>query len=214
MPGELSDRKMRSNRCQRSHGSEVDFSYVVQAGDLDQDGIGIAANSFWILGPNELSGTYHFSSQSDPMPHAAVGPLAGHKVDGGTEEEIVPDEPVRVSVAAAQAVEGSAIAFPVTLSRAADEAVTVAWATQRRDGAGRCGLHRGVGHTDAGGGGDREDRQRAHHRGHSRRGGGNPYPVPVFGNGRAAGRFGSLRRRNHRRRRRSAVAQPRRRPGD
>ena len=78
---------------------------------------------------SEESGDYVYGGTGNPMPHAAVGPLAGHKVDGGAEEVVVPVEPVRVSVAAARAVEGSAIAFPVTLSRAADEAVTVAWAT-------------------------------------------------------------------------------------
>ena len=127
-----------AHRCLEVHGSAVDLSYVVQAEDLDPDGIDIAADSFWIDTAEELSGRELFNSgQSDPMPHAAVGPLAGHKVDGGTVEDMGPDEPVLVSVAAAQAVEGSAIAFPVTLSRAADEAVTVAWAT--RDGTALAG---------------------------------------------------------------------------
>ena len=123
-----------AHRCLEVHGSAVDLSYVVQAGDLDPDGIDIAADSFWIDTAEEFSGAELFNGgQSDPMPHAAVGPLPGHKVDGGgvPEEETGPEEPVLVSVAVAvaEAVEGSALAFPVTLSRAAEEAVTVAWAT-------------------------------------------------------------------------------------
>ena len=185
-----------AHRCPDNRKLAVDFSYVVQAEDLDQDGIAIAADSFW--GNSEEINGGLYNSQTDPMPHAAVGPLAGHKVNGGTEEEIGPDEP-RVSVAAAQAVEGSAVAFPVTLSRAADEAVTVAWAT--RDGTAVAGADytaaSGILTLEAGATekivsvptiADTRDEEAE-----------NPYPVPVFGNGRAAGRYGALRRRNHRR---------------
>ena len=59
---------------------------------------------------------YTWTGASQPLPHPAVGPLAGHRLEGA-----------RVSVAAAQATEGDALAFPVSLSHAAAGPVEVPW---------------------------------------------------------------------------------------
>ena len=108
-----------AHRCPDNRELAVDFSYVVQAGDLDQDGIAIAADSFW--GNSEEADGGLYDNQADPMPHAAVGPLAGHKVDG---------RPLFVSISEPQELrEGETATLAVELSRPAAAAVTVTWST-------------------------------------------------------------------------------------
>ena len=108
--------------CKFTSVSEFDAFYVVQPEDLDADGIAIAADSVWGNGLiDDIFAVQLFGLLEDGgMPHAAVGPLAGHKVAGGG---------ARVQVSGAEVAEGGTLVFPVTVFPAQESAVTVAWAS-------------------------------------------------------------------------------------
>ena len=99
-------------RCRASPAAV--FRHVVQAHEVDADGIGWAANA---LGGSAF--TLGGASRVD-LTHAAAGPFAEHRVDGRA---------LTVSVSDAAAVEGGALAFALELSRAAGHAVGVTWST-------------------------------------------------------------------------------------
>ena len=104
-------------RCPGEPSSEIELSYVVVAEDRDEDGISVSADTLRGYLESANGGEVGFDQQ---LPHPGVGPLSGHKVDGG----------VRVSVAGAPVVEESeAAAFTVMLSAPAREPVTVVWST-------------------------------------------------------------------------------------
>ena len=99
-------------RCRASPA--VVFRHVVQADEVDTDGIGWAANA--------IGGSAFTLGDAAPMDlaHAAAGPFAEHRVDGRA---------LTVSVSDAAAVEGGALAFALELSRAAGHEVGVTWST-------------------------------------------------------------------------------------
>ena len=97
----------------------VVFRHVVQADEVDTDGIGWAADA---LGGSAF--TLGDASRMD-LTHAAAGPFAEHKVDGRALTVSVSD----AAAAAVAAVEGGALAFALELSRAAGHAVGVTWST-------------------------------------------------------------------------------------
>ena len=107
--------------CPGAAATRLSLSYVVVAEDRDEDGIAVEAD---VLTGREFRRPGEFVADLGgvgALPHRALGPLSGHKVDG---------RPLRVSVAGAPAVEeGEAAAFTVMLSAPAREPVTVAWST-------------------------------------------------------------------------------------
>ena len=103
-------------RCRASPA--VVFRHVVQADEVDTDGIGWAANA---IGGSAF--TQGDASRVD-LTHAAAGPFAEHRVDGRALTVSVSD-----AAAAVAAVEGGALAFALELSRAAGHAVGVTWST-------------------------------------------------------------------------------------
>ena len=125
-----SPRAGREHACPAALGSTVDLSYTVRTDDLDADGIEIAATSLWaghahgdpdrfvhLADGTTFDYHYTYSGAAQPLLHAAVGPLAAHRVEGA-----------RVSVASAgTAVEGRSLTFPVILTQALDLPVEVAW---------------------------------------------------------------------------------------
>ena len=107
--------------CPGAATTRLSLSYVVVAEDRDEDGIAVEAD---VLTGREFRRPGEFVADLGgvgALPHRALGPLSGHKVDG---------RPLRVSVAGAPVVEeGEAAAFTVMLSEPAREPVTVAWST-------------------------------------------------------------------------------------
>ena len=106
-------------RCRASPA--VVFRHVVQAHEVDADGIGWAANA--------LGGSAFTLGGVAPvdLTHAAAGRFAEHKVDGRALTVSVSVSDAAAAVVAA--VEGGALAFALELSRAAGHAVGVTWST-------------------------------------------------------------------------------------
>ena len=107
--------------CPGTAATRLSLSYVVVAEDRDEVGIAVEAD---VLTGREFRRPGRIVADLGgvgALPHRALGPLSGHKVDG---------RPLRVSVADAPAVaEGDAAAFTVMLSAPAREPVTVVWST-------------------------------------------------------------------------------------
>ena len=95
------------------------FRHVVQADEVDTDGIGWAADA--IRGSAVVDA---FVEEGIPigvdLTHAAAGPFALHRVDGRA---------LSVSVSDAMAVEGGELAFALALLRAVGHEVEVTWST-------------------------------------------------------------------------------------
>ena len=120
--------------CTTSAEGVLRLAYTVAAWDADADGVRIPADALEILGvfvsDPDNPGTFPFiCALESPAPpcdagysdasHDAYGPFPSHKVDA---------VPLAASVAdAAAVVEGSALSFPVRLTRAAGVEVTVDW---------------------------------------------------------------------------------------
>ena len=65
----------------RQEGVKVHFGYTVKANDLDDDGVAVGANAIQRGGARIRSAATGLDAN---LSHAVVGPLSGHKVDGGT----------------------------------------------------------------------------------------------------------------------------------
>ena len=92
-PGESSNPKLATYDRTRSSATTIAFTYTVQAGDEDSDGIWIGSgSSTFVLDVNDRIRTA--SQQIDiDRSHPEKGTLAGHKVNGSLGAPTVPPDP-------------------------------------------------------------------------------------------------------------------------
>ena len=102
-PGESSNPKQATYDRTRSSPTTIVFTYTVQAGDEDSDGIWIGSgSSTFVLDVNDRIRTA--SQQIDiDRSHPEKGTLAGHKVDGSLGAPTVPPDPTAPTLVLATA---------------------------------------------------------------------------------------------------------------
>ena len=102
-PGESSNPKLATYDRTRSSATTIAFTYTVQAGDEDSDGIWIGSgSSTFVLDVNDRIRTA--SQQIDiDRSHPEKGTLAGHKVDGSLGAPTVPPDPTAPTLVSATA---------------------------------------------------------------------------------------------------------------
>ena len=102
-PGESSNPKLATYDRTRSSATTIAFTYTVQAGDEDSDGIWIGSgSSTFVLDVNDRIRTA--SQQIDiDRSHPEKGTLAGHKVNGSLGAPTVPPDPTAPTLVSATA---------------------------------------------------------------------------------------------------------------
>ena len=102
-PGESSNPKLATYDRTRSIATTIAFTYTVQAGDEDSDGIWISSgSSTFVLDVNDRIRTA--SQQIDiDRSHPEKGTLAGHKVNGSLGAPTVPPDPTAPTLVSATA---------------------------------------------------------------------------------------------------------------